>query len=528
MNSNNDNTNGLVFPNSDNPNGNQTYDSNNRTGSNIPANQGVQRGNSSLTYPNANPAQVPIDPTKVPPTNRPTQMPQVRYPFQAQQGVSYPNQQLYQAPQVQTNVTPAYPNSARRNANQGMVSSDTKMITNVRESMNNNEFDRNEENTSKAEDDLNAKRKKKIKKILIWAGCAVLGLIIGVTGFLLWYKSYLLGKINYVDTRSSIVDEDGNVVNIADLADDADLIDDEAVSNFLLIGIDSRQKSYTDDGTGALADVIMIMSVNNEEGTIKLVSIARDSYVYVPGYSSPCKINAAMNYGGPELLMVTIQNNFRISLEGYAYVNFYNMANVVDAVGGVYVDATSSEVYGEGGLNTNLAEINMIEGYFPDYQQVSNSGTIWLNGRQAVAYARIRHIGNGDYERSTRQVEVLRSIMSQFMNMSLSSKASTIDDILSMVATNVSSNDITSYALNFLPSISNLEIQYLQLPFEGFYNSGIYGQEWSIRGNWNMMIPYVQEFLYGHTEDFEEVVLPPNAPDDRDCPDEYDIEEHLQ
>ena len=45
---------------------------------------------------------------------------------------------------------------------------------------------------------------------------------------------------------------------------------------------------------------------------------------------------------------------------------------------------------------------------------------------------------------------------------------------------------------------------------------------------WNMMIPYVQEFLYGHTEDFEEVVLPPNAPDDRDCPDEYDIEEHLQ
>ena len=149
------------------------------------------------------------------------------------------------------------------------------------------------------------------------------------------------------------------------------------------------------------------------------------------------------------------------------------MADVIDAVGGVYVNASSSEVYGEGGLNTNLAEINAIDGLAPSYQAVGSTGDIWVNGRQAVAYARIRYIGNGDYERSTRQVEVLRSLLAQFMSLSLTDKAIAMSDILSLISTNISEEDIRSYAIDFLPSLDNLEMQYLQLPFEGFFNSGI-------------------------------------------------------
>ncbi|HPE28604.1 MAG TPA: hypothetical protein PLM10_07090, partial [Saccharofermentans sp.] len=135
---------------------------------------------------------------------------------------------------------------------------------------------------------------------------------------------------------------------------------------------------------------------------------------------------------------------------------------------------------------------------------------------------------NGDYERSTRQVEVLRSLLAQFMSLSLTDKAIAMSDILSLISTNISEEDIRSYAIDFLPSLDNLEMQYLQLPFEGFFNSGIYGDEWSIRGNWNMMIPYLQEFLYGYTVEFDEVELPPYVPEDSDCPSFYDWEANLK
>ena len=308
---------------------------------------------------------------------------------------------------------------------------------------------------------------------------------------------------------------------------DIPVIEDDSIHNFLLIGIDSRSRSYQSDGKGGLADVIMIMSIDSSTGSIKLVSVARDSYAYVPGYKNPMKINAAMSQGGPDLLQLTIENTLRISIDGYAYVNFINMAGVIDAVGGVYIDVTSSELYSPAGLNDNLAEINSIAGYDSDFQQVNQTGYIWVNGRQAVAYARIRHVGNGDYERSQRQVEVLRSLMSQFMGMSAAKKATCLPDILGMLRTNIDKESIEEYALDFLPSLKNAHIEYLQLPLEGFFNSGMYGDEWSIRNNWNMTIPYVQMFFYGETTDFDPVDEIPSAPSNDNCPTDFDLEAHI-
>ncbi len=447
--------------------------------------------------------------------------------------ISYNNQAIVQDATVASDVDSGFfdfSSSSRPNVHTSMqVSDETKKL----DFGNQSNSDTDSVNSQLPYGDKKkASRGKKlsIKKILFRTACCLLGLLIGVVGFMLWYSSFVLGHIEYLESQVSVLDENGNTIFVEDLMEDTDneLIVDEAITNFLLIGIDSRSSGYSDDGTGALADVIMILSVDNENGTIKLVSIARDSYVYVPGYSDPCKINAAMNYGGPELLMATVTNNFRIELDGYAYINFHKMADVIDAVGGVYVNASSSEVYGEGGLNTNLAEINAIDGLAPSYQAVGSTGDIWVNGRQAVAYARIRYIGNGDYERSTRQVEVLRSLLAQFMSLSLTDKAIAVSNILSLISTNISEEDIRSYAIDFLPSLDNLEMQYLQLPFEGFFNSGIYGDEWSIRGNWNMMIPYVQEFLYGYTVEFDEVELPPYVPEDSDCPSFYDWEANLK
>ncbi len=394
----------------------------------------------------------------------------------------------------------------------------TIAVNSIKADFNKANGDKGESSNPKSNKKTPSRKKVIARRVILGIVGALLGLLVGVIIFLSWYKHYLYTRMEIIPTEENvtIVDESGNTVLIADLTEETEfeIIDADHVHNFLLIGVDSRGSGRQNLGN---SDVNMVMSVDDNAGTIKMISIARDTYAYVPGYSNPMKINAAMAYGGPELLKATIENMLRISIDGYAFVNFYNMAGVIDAVGGVYVYATQSEVYSEHGLNWNLAEINNLQGLDPGFQAVSDTGNIWLNGRQAVAYARIRYIGNGDYERSERQVEVLRSLLSQFSNMSVTGKAAAIDDILSLIATNISEEEVTNYAFNFLPSLTNVEIQYLQLPIQGCFNSGMYGSEWSIRANWNAMIPYVQEFFYGEQTEFDPVRQIPSSPELNNC-----------
>ena len=139
------------------------------------------------------------------------------------------------------------------------------------------------------------------------------------------YKDYLLDQIEYIpkEENPTFINESSSVVHISEYTSETYLppIEEEHIHNFLLIGIDSRSRKYTEDGTGSLADVIMVMSVDDNEGTIKLVTIQRDCYAYVPGHTNPMKINAAMSYGGPDLLSAVVENHLRIVLDGYAYVN---------------------------------------------------------------------------------------------------------------------------------------------------------------------------------------------------------------
>ena len=217
-----------------------------------------------------------------------------------------------------------------------------------------------------------------------------------------------------------------------------------------------------------------------------------------------------MSYGGPELLVEAVQNQLRIDIDGYAYVNFYNMAKVIDAVGGVYCNVTSAEA--------SIANTYINELYDNATPITSTGDGTWLNGIQAVGYARNRYSGDGDYERMSRQEEVLQSLLKQFMALDSAGKLAAMDDILECIVTNVPQEDIEKYAFDFLPSLKSLDMQYLQLPMDGFFNCGMYGDEWSIRQNWNAEIPYVQMFLYGETTDFDEVTLPKHAPSDSKCP----------
>ena len=297
-------------------------------------------------------------------------------------------------------------------------------------------------------------------------------------------------------------------------------IEDEHIHNYLLVGIDSRVVSMSNSGGGDRSDIIMILSLDDVNKTVKLMSIARDSYAEIPGKRGT-KINAAMAYGGIDLLRETVELHLRIKIDGYAFINFFKSADLIDAAGGVYVDVSEAEAYSEGGLNHNLRELGF------DDQQISSTGYMLLNGNQAVAYSRIRKI-DSDFMRSQRQVEILRNLFSRFNEMSDSSKLNFALAAYNCIKTDLSIDDLKMIATEFMPSLDSKQIYYLQLPIEGCSNQGTYGGEWSIRCNWNAMIPYIQDYLYGRRQEVEPAPDISNAPDLEKCPTDLKVEDLLK
>ncbi len=167
------------------------------------------------------------------------------------------------------------------------------------------------------------------------------------------------------------------------------------VKNILLIGAD-REK-----GGASRSDSIMIASVNNKTGKVTLVSILRDTHVDVPGHRES-KINAAHSWGGPNLLIQTIEHNFGIKIDDYATVNFDMFEALVDGIGGVYVDVSDAEAEH---MNSYF---KLGKGDRPP--KVEGGEKVYLNGYQALCYARIRKL-DSDFYRTQRQQKVIGAIV---------------------------------------------------------------------------------------------------------------------
>lgn len=200
--------------------------------------------------------------------------------------------------------------------------------------------------------------------------------------------NYLLGLYEYDDTNESSL-----AANTQD-----------GIMTIALFGVDTRENG----DSGTRSDAIMIMSVDPARSSIKLVSLMRDSYVEVPGYGKT-KLCHAYGYGGAQLMMETINENFDMDITEYMTVDFAQMASIIDGVGGVTVTLTEDE----------LAETNKFideycwENDMPT-QRIEAAGEQKLNGIQAMTYGRIRK-GNtgGDWQRTERQSAVLNQVFSK-------------------------------------------------------------------------------------------------------------------
>ena len=169
---------------------------------------------------------------------------------------------------------------------------------------------------------------KKSKKILLSVIASLLALIILLGSFIFIYVKIILDKIGSDDDFSKLNSSDLGIENVID----------ENVFNIALFGVDSRKKG---DFTG-LSDSIMILSVDKINNTVKIVSIMRDSLVPIEkdGKTSYNKINSAYSLGGPSLAVKTLNTLFGLDISAYATVNFYGMADIIDAVGGIEIEVT--------------------------------------------------------------------------------------------------------------------------------------------------------------------------------------------
>ncbi|MFZ7131645.1 MAG: LCP family protein [Eubacteriales bacterium] len=293
---------------------------------------------------------------------------------------------------------------------------------------------------------IKKKKQNTKKRVLI---IILIIIIVLISGFFFLYNKYL-GDMNKVEIDEDELDANEslntNIINIA------------------LFGIDTRE----DDYDGSRSDTIMIATLDKEHQKIKLTSIMRDTYLSIPGEKYD-KINHSYAYGGPALTIKTINQNFDMNIKDFVTVNFTSLEKIVDAVDGVEIDLKQSEV---SQLNGILSELNKIAGN--TVNGVSSSGLQTLNGRQAVAYCRIRYVGNADYERTERQRSVLEKVLSKVMNNKSLSQALTLIETLSpYIETSLSNTEMIGLATTvFTSGISEMEDT--RVPVDGYFRGGTY------------------------------------------------------
>ena len=262
----------------------------------------------------------------------------------------------------------------------------------------------------------------------------------------------------------------------------------EGVTNILLIGNDSRE-----NGEDGRSDAMILLSISNKTRKIYMTSLLRDMYVEIPGHKGN-RLNAAYSYGGAELLMETIEQNFDIHISRYVLVNFEAFANLVDAVGGVDLELTSKEVEY---VNGYLVEYNILLGRpeGTDYFADTSGGMVHLNGPQALAYCRNRYIGT-DFGRTERQRKVLTEVIHKLPKGVLTNPQELIDGLMPNLTTNLTQTECYQLSL-MAPKAVTYDIIQNSIPLEGTYKDATIRKMAVLEVDFEANKKFLQENLYG-------------------------------
>lgn len=218
---------------------------------------------------------------------------------------------------------------------------------------------------------------------------------------------------------------------------------------FLLLGTDEREDEPS------RSDTIILASYTPTEGTMRLLSIPRDTKVWIPGQPAPDKINAAHAYGGMDLIKQTVESWSGLNIDHVAKVNFNGFEELVDGVGGVTVSPARAFSYG--GDDFSL-------------------GKQTIDGKEALNYVRFRKDQDGDFGRIKRQQEVVQNTLSAVLSdFSLTALPSYLSFYLEHVKTDMSILELTNVAK--LAHEHGLKMEAMTLETHSTKNNGIWFEE---------------------------------------------------
>lgn len=265
--------------------------------------------------------------------------------------------------------------------------------------------------------------------------------------------------------------------------------EEEPVRNFLIYGIEQI-------GGAKNTDTMMIVSIHMETGEIKLTSLMRDTMVQISGYRDN-KLNQAFALGGIDLLLETIEYNYMIDIDGYAWVNFESFEEVIDLIGGIDLELTPKEAEY---LNTT----NYISD--PANRNVS-SGMNHLNGNQVLGYCRVREVrtstsGHDDYGRTERQRLVLNTIFNTYIKRNPIDLMTLSMSCLKYVNTNLSEEQIAQI-LECVIENRTKKLETFRIPIDGYFTDPeIYnGVTYPLILEWEENILQYYQFIFGDTEE---------------------------
>ena len=270
------------------------------------------------------------------------------------------------------------------------------------------------------------KKRSRIRKIVIWTVVELftLALIFGY-GFVVRTLSNM--SHTTVD-KAAVENENLSLEKKKEM---------EGYLNFYIFGMDSR------DGNVARgnSDVIMIASINQDTGDIKLVSVFRDTYLNVNGKGTYAKINSAYASGGPEQAIAALNRNLDLNITNYVTVNWAAVAHGINILGGIDdVDISEAELFYINAFISSTVEYTGIGSH-----QLKHTGPQHLDGVQAVAYGRLR-LMDTDFARTERQREVIQKCFEKAKKADFAVLNNILVDCFPMVSIDIPMNDLVRLA----------------------------------------------------------------------------------
>ncbi|KQL39955.1 trascriptional regulator [Bacillus sp. FJAT-25509] len=215
------------------------------------------------------------------------------------------------------------------------------------------------------------------KKILLRFGLTLMGLVVvaGLTGLFIYHQVESTGKVIYQPIKKT-----------TKRSEPVSVVKKDPFS-ILLLGVDKRE------GDRGRSDSLMVLTVNPNTNTTKIISIPRDTRTLIDGKNKVDKINHAYAFGGVQMSINTVEKFLNIPIDYYMEVNMEGFKDVVDAIGGVKVD---------NGLDFWNDGVHF------------KKGSISLDGEDALSFTRMRHDDpRGDFGREERQRQIIEAVIHQ-------------------------------------------------------------------------------------------------------------------